>query len=130
MEFRDTLAVLRRCCVGKSQPDEGISLRFGVKAPGFQVRVRQVDMEFHYTHYFDHQVRSGYERLLYDCMVGDQGLFQRADMVEAGWTIVDPVLDAWRALPPRAFPNCAAGTWSPPESFELLHRDGRRWRLE
>jgi glucose-6-phosphate 1-dehydrogenase len=51
-------------------------------------------------------------------------------MVEAGWAAVDPVLDVWRALPPRDFPNYAGGTWGPEESFELMKRDGRRWREE
>ena len=72
---------------------------------------------------------TGYERLLYDCMIGDATLFQRADMVEAGWTVVTPVLDVWKALPPRNFPNYAAGTWGPKEADDLLARDGRRWRV-
>ena len=61
-------------------------------------------------------------------MIGDATLFQRADMVEAGWNIVDPVLDVWKALPPHRFPNYAAGSWGPKESDELLQRDGREWR--
>jgi glucose-6-phosphate 1-dehydrogenase len=68
------------------------------------------------------------ERLLHDCMIGDQTLFQRADMVEAGWSVVNPVLDLWKALPPRNFPNYASGTWGPKEADDLLERDGRRWR--
>jgi len=66
--------------------------------------------------------------LLYDSMLGDATLFQRADMVEGGWSIVDPILDVWTALPPRRFPNYAAGSWGPKESDELLGRDGRQWR--
>ena len=61
-------------------------------------------------------------------MIGDATLFQRADMVEAGWTVVDPVLDVWKALPPRNFPNYPAGSWGPKESEEMIERDGRRWR--
>jgi glucose-6-phosphate 1-dehydrogenase len=61
-------------------------------------------------------------------MTGDATLFQRADMVEAGWSIVNPVLDVWKALPPRDFPNYRSGTWGPKESDELMERDGRRWR--
>ena len=71
---------------------------------------------------------TGYERLLYDCMAGDATLFQRADMVEAGWSAVEPILDVWRALPPRGFPNYAAGAWGPSEADLLLARDGRQWR--
>ena len=61
-------------------------------------------------------------------MIGDQTLFQRADMVEAGWRILDPVIDVWKALPARNFPNYAAGTWGPKEADDLLERDGRTWR--
>ncbi len=110
------------------QPVEGISLSFGAKIPGPVLRVGSVDMSFEYTQYFGADAYTGYEVLLYDCMIGDATLFQRADMVEAGWSIVDPILDVWQALPPRRFPNYAAGTWGPAESDELLARDGRQWR--
>ena len=53
-----------------------------------------------------------------------------ADMVEAGWTVVDPVLDVWRALPARSFPNYAAGSWGPKEADDLLANDGRQWRQD
>jgi glucose-6-phosphate 1-dehydrogenase len=110
------------------QPVEGISLSFGAKIPGPVLRVGSVDMSFEYSKYFGAAAYTGYEVLLYECMIGDATLFQRADMVEAGWSIVDPVLDVWQALPPRRFPNYPAGTWGPVESDELLARDGRRWR--
>src|SRR5208282_1673823 len=71
---------------------------------------------------------TGYETLLYDCMMGDSTLFQRADMVEAGWAVVQPILDVWNALPPRDFPNYPAGSWGPAAADELLRRDGREWR--
>jgi glucose-6-phosphate 1-dehydrogenase len=109
------------------QPDEGISLRFGAKIPGPLVRVGSVDMDFHYTDYFGSEPSTGYERLLYDCMIGDATLFQRADMVEAGWSVVQPVLDVWNALPPRHFPNYPAGSWGPKEAEDLIKRDGRSW---
>src|SRR5579863_3707434 len=110
------------------QPDEGISLRFGAKIPGPLVRLGAVKMNFAYADYFGSTPSTGYERLLYDCMVGDATLFQRADMVEAGWSVVAPILDVWKALPPRRFPNYAAGTWGPKEAHDLLERDGRHWR--
>ena len=78
--------------------------------------------------YFGEDPYTGYEVLLYDCMIGDATLFQRADMVEAGWRILDPVIDVWKALPARSFPNYAAGTWGPKESDDLMERDGRQWR--
>lgn len=110
------------------QPVEGISLSFGAKIPGPILRVGSVDMSFEYSKYFRADAYTGYEVLLYDCMIGDATLFQRADMVEAGWNVVDPVLDVWKALPPRRFPNYMAGTWGPKEAEDLLQRDGREWR--
>jgi glucose-6-phosphate 1-dehydrogenase len=109
-------------------PDEGISLRFGAKVPGAQVKVGSVEMDFNYADYFGTTPNTGYEILLYDGISGDQTLFQRADMVEAGWSVVDPILDVWKALPPRNFPNYAAGTWGPKEADEIIIRDGRSWR--
>jgi glucose-6-phosphate 1-dehydrogenase len=110
------------------QPVEGISLSFGAKIPGPVLRVGSVDMSFEYSKYFGADAYTGYEVLLYDCMIGDATLFQRADMVEAGWTVIDPVLDVWKALPPRKFPNYASGTWGPAESDHLLEADNRQWR--
>src|SRR6476660_5968543 len=110
------------------QPVEGISLSFGAKIPGPVLRVGSVNMSFEYSKYFGADAYTGYEVLLYDCMNGDATLFQRADMVEAGWSVIDPVLDVWKALPPRKFPNYASGTWGPVESDQLLESDNRQWR--
>jgi len=118
----------RNTLVIQIQPVEGISLSFGAKIPGPVLRVGSVDMSFEYSKYFGADAYTGYEVLLYDCMIGDATLFQRADMVEAGWTVIDPVLDVWKALPPRKFPNYASGTWGPAESDQLLAADNRQWR--
>ena len=112
------------------QPDEGISLKFGAKIPGATVKVGGVTMDFHYADYFGAEPSTGYERLLHDCMIGDATLFQRADMVEAGWNSIEPVLDVWKALPARNFPNYPAGSWGPKEADDLMKRDGRAWRTE
>jgi glucose-6-phosphate 1-dehydrogenase len=110
------------------QPVEGISLSFGAKIPGPVLRVGSVDMSFEYSKYFGADAYTGYEVLLYDCMMGDATLFQRADMVEAGWSVIDPVLDVWKAVPPRKFPNYASGSWGPAESDQLLETENRQWR--
>ena len=110
------------------QPDEGISLRFDGKVPGPVMRLGTVRMHFEYEDYFGSQSHTGYETLLYDCMMGDSTLFHRSDMVEAGWCVVMPVLDVWKALTPRNFPNYAAGTWGPKEADELIQKEGRKWR--
>jgi glucose-6-phosphate 1-dehydrogenase len=130
MLFRDTPVetMMPNQLVLHIQPEEGISLRFAAKVPGPSMRLGAVNMSFEYSDYFGSQPNTGYERLLHDCMIGDATLFQRADMVEAGWCVVSPALDVWKALPPRNFPNYAAGTWGPKEADELLERDGRHWR--
>jgi glucose-6-phosphate 1-dehydrogenase len=130
MLFRDTsiASLTQNQLVIRIQPDEGISLCFGAKVPGPIMRQGPVEMDFSYADHFGSTPATGYERLLYDCMVGDQTLFQRADMVEAGWSVITPVLDVWKALPPRAFPNYSAASWGPKEADELLERDGRAWR--
>ena len=110
------------------QPQEGISLQFGAKIPGPIVKLGTVNMDFRYADYFGSKPSTGYERLLYECMIGDATLFQRADMVEASWSVVQPILDVWQALPPRNFPNYPAGSWGPWEANDLLERDGRQWR--
>jgi glucose-6-phosphate 1-dehydrogenase len=128
--FRDTQVenMMPNQLVLHIQPEEGISLRFAAKTPGPAMQLGEVNMDFEYSDYFGQTPSTGYERLLHDCMIGDATLFQRADMVEAGWSIVNPVLDVWKALPPRNFPNYPAGTWGPKEAEELIERDGRRWR--
>jgi glucose-6-phosphate 1-dehydrogenase len=110
------------------QPDEGIALEFGAKVPGPRVKVGDVRMDFKYQDYFGAAPRTGYETLLYDVMIGDATLFQRADNVEAGWRVVQPVLDAWNQGKPKDFPNYAAGSQGPASADELLGRDGRQWR--
>lgn len=85
-------------------------------------------MDFKYAEHFGEVPSTGYETLLHDCMVGDATLFQRDDMVEAGWRIVQPILDVWKALPPRNFPNYPFGSSGPREAEELLGRDGRKWK--
>ena len=138
IQFRRTPFVLFRNTAVKNietnrlvihiQPDEGISLSFGAKVPGAVMRLGLVNMDFDYKSYFGVEHGTGYERLLRDCMAGDATLFQRSDMVEAGWNVIQPILDVWRALPARGFPNYAAGSWGPVEAEELLERDGRSWR--
>jgi glucose-6-phosphate 1-dehydrogenase len=130
MLFRDTPVerLTTNRIVVHIQPDEGITLHFGAKIPGPIVNMGPVDMDFNYVDHFGEQLSTGYERLLFDCMTGDATLFQRADMVEASWQIVSPVLDVWQAIPARDFPNYESGSWGPDDSDELLAQDGRKWK--
>jgi glucose-6-phosphate 1-dehydrogenase len=110
------------------QPDEGISFQFQVKRPGQALSLAPVKTSFAYKDWFPPSPNVGYETLIYDCMIGDATLFQRADMVEAGWRIVQPVLDAWASEQPTDFPNYAAGSDGPAAADRLLENDGRAWR--
>jgi glucose-6-phosphate 1-dehydrogenase len=110
------------------QPNEGIALEFAAKRPGPSVTLSSVSMDFAYKTYFEIEPNTGYETLLFDCMIGDATLFQRADNIEAGWRVVQPILDVWANNPPRDFPNYAAGGSGPAAADELLARDGRAWR--
>jgi len=112
------------------QPDEGISLKFEAKVPGVGIQTRSVSMDFHYDDHFGGTPLTGYETLLYGCMQGDPTLFLRADFVEAGWSLVQPILDVWSTLPARKFPNYPAGTWGPKSADDLLKQDGREWHVE
>jgi glucose-6-phosphate 1-dehydrogenase len=110
------------------QPDEGIALHFAAKHPGPTIKLSNVKMDFAYKSYFDSAPSTGYETLLYDCMIGDPTLFQRADNIEAGWAAVQPILDLWANERPKDFPNYAAGSSGPASADELLSRGGRAWR--
>jgi glucose-6-phosphate 1-dehydrogenase len=115
------------CLVLNIQPDEGISLSFGAKQPGPEMEISPVKMDFEYRTAFGAGSHSAYATLLNDCMRGDATLFDRGDSVEEAWSLVDPILEAWRSSPPPEFPNYAAGSWGPREADELLSRDGRQW---
>jgi glucose-6-phosphate 1-dehydrogenase len=110
------------------QPDEGIRLRFNAKRPGPAMALESVAMDFKYKDYFRQAPAVGYETLIYDCLIGDATLFQRADQVEAAWGLVEPVLDGWAGTTPRHFPNYGAGSEGPSAANDLLARDGRSWR--
>jgi glucose-6-phosphate 1-dehydrogenase len=110
------------------QPDEGMSLEFGAKVPGPTMQIGDVRMDFKYEDYFGAAPATGYETLIYDVMLGDATLFQRADNIESGWAVVQPVLDYWGNNKARDFPNYRAGSDGPGTADELLQRDGREWR--
>ena len=110
------------------QPDQGVELLFEAKVPGPAVHLQTVRMHFEYQEAFLSSRGTGYETLLYDCMITDATLFSRADLVETSWRAVQPVLDVWSSLPARDFPNYAAGSWGPREAENLIERDGRKWR--
>jgi glucose-6-phosphate 1-dehydrogenase len=127
-EDTDVAALPPNWLVLRIQPDEGIAWQFEVKRPGPVVDLAAVQMAFRYADWFPKEPNIGYETLIYDVMTGDQTLFNRADMVEETWRVVQPVLDAWAKPPAANFPNYASGSDGPAEADELLARDGRAWR--
>jgi glucose-6-phosphate 1-dehydrogenase len=109
------------------QPEEGIILRFEAKQPGPAMHLSPVDMLMSYQETFKIAPPEAYETLLLDVMRGDATLFMRADQVEAAWTVITPILNAWDTTQPIDFPNYAAGTWGPESAEALIARDGRSW---
>lgn len=110
------------------QPNEGASLEIGSKEPGPEMRVHPVRLDFQYGSTFNAPLRDAYERLILDAIRGDASLFARNDEVEVAWSIISPILDAWKNLSCPIFPNYPAGTWGPQAANSLLS-DGRAWHL-
>ena len=108
------------------QPNEGVSLGFTVKTPGPLVEATPVSLDFRYGDHFDMGHRTGYETLLYDVLIGDQTLFQRADQIEGGWRAVQPLLDAW-SKDEHAPQSYAAGSAGPKDADAMVAKDGRAW---
>ncbi|HEV2439959.1 MAG TPA: glucose-6-phosphate dehydrogenase [bacterium] len=110
------------------QPKEGVLLRFQAKRPGPIMHLDTADMEFDYCRAFGGEPPEAYETLLLDVMWGDATLFMRADQIDASWSVVQPVLDAWRSAA-GGVPVYPAGTWGPEVAGALPRRDGRAWQF-
>jgi glucose-6-phosphate 1-dehydrogenase len=110
------------------QPDEGVSLQFSAKVPGPEIALGGVRMNFSYKDYFNIAPTTGYETLVYDCMIGDAILFNRDDGVEAGWAVVQPILDLWQNDKTVPVETYSAGSAGPEAADNLLWRSGRQWR--
>jgi glucose-6-phosphate 1-dehydrogenase len=110
------------------QPDEGIILTFGAKAPGPVNLIEPVKMSFDYEETFGGEPPEAYERLLLDCITGDPTLFTRTDEVQAAWEFITGILDAWATHKVHNLPVYEAGTWGPPAADDFIHKDGRVWR--
>ncbi len=112
----------------KIQPDEGIRFSFNIKLPGSVDKMDTVEMDFSYKENYSVELPEAYERLLYDCMVGDSTLFPHRDAIEASWEFITGILNGWETLDPGCFPNYSPGSFGPKEADELIQRDGREWR--
>ena len=126
--FSNTLIQPNRLAI-QIDPQEGILLRTLAKEPGIGMNLKPVEMRFSYREVFATASPDAYETLLLEIVRGDPGLFMRADQVEAAWTVISPVMQAWESRPPKDFPNYVAGEWGPAAADELIARDGRSWFL-
>jgi len=111
------------------QPNEGISLRMNCKVPGPSSPIQPVTMDFRYSTFFGASPPEAYERLICDCIVGDNTLFAREDEVFGSWNFITPLLEYWAGFQEKDFPNYEAGSWGPQAADEMMKRDGRKWRL-
>ncbi|MFL9948533.1 glucose-6-phosphate dehydrogenase [Paraburkholderia agricolaris] len=127
--FRDTPvdALTPNVLTLRIDPAHGTSFDFNVKTPGPLMQIGAVQSSFDYADFFAEKANVGYETLLYDCMLGDETLFQRADSIETSWAAVDDVLHpkTGGAMPVHGYP---AGSEGPAEADALLARDGHAWR--
>lgn len=110
------------------QPNEGISVAFAAKHPGFEMRTNTVHMDFCYQTAFGVRPPEAYETLLLDVMQGDATLFIRRDEVEAQWRLITPIEEAWASTNEPHVSNYKAGTDGPSDAEELLAKNGHRWR--
>lgn len=110
------------------QPNEGIRLEFGAKAPGPINEILPVKMDMDYNETFGSEPPDAYERLLLDCIMGDATLFTRADEVRGQWTFVTDILNGWAESPVNHLPVYEAGTWGPDGLDEFIEGNGRTWR--
>ncbi len=112
----------------RMQPDQGICVGFGSKAPGLKTVVEEGFLNYSFPSGPFGNHAKGYERLLHDCMLGNQTLFQRADMVEAGWQMVQPLLDAWGSGAGGSLQFYGAGSEGPSAADDLFGESGHRWQ--
>jgi glucose-6-phosphate 1-dehydrogenase len=111
----------------KIQPEEGLSLSFQAKRPGSKLCMGTLNMDFSYESIFGIQMPEAYQRLLLDCMIGDQTLFMRFDTLETSWRWLEPVLNTWEDRNDSLF-LYSAGVSNFPEADRLIQSDGRQWR--
>lgn len=109
------------------QPAEGLSLSFQAKRPGSKICIGTLRMKFNYAEVFGAEPPEAYERLLLDCMLGDQMLFTRQDDVEVSWKLLEPVMCAWAEGQSMPY-EYKAGSESFPQADNLIKSDGRTWR--
>lgn len=109
-------------------PDEGILLKTGMKVPGSGYRVKEVNMDFHYSQLQDTYVPGAYERLLLDALHGDSTLYARGDALESAWELIQPILDYWQSNPDAPLYGYPCGSWGPEGADQLIEGQNITWR--
>ncbi|WP_158745580.1 glucose-6-phosphate dehydrogenase [Acidisphaera sp. L21] len=127
---REDAALSPNKLIIRLQPEEGMKLELMTKSPepgGLHLSPTQLDISFEKA--FGTRYPDAYERLLMDSVRGNPTLFMRRDEVEAAWSWVEPIIEAWEESrePPRLYP---AGSWGPTSAIALIERDGRTWYEE
>lgn len=110
------------------QPDEGILLKISMKVPGGGFELRTVNLDFHYKDLGNVRIPDAYERLIYDCMMGDSTLYSRGDVVEAAWEFLSPIQKAWENNPNIKVYGYPAGSWGPENADDLIEDKNVTWR--
>ena len=109
------------------QPDESVNLWVEIKEPGAGgMRVKSWPLDLTYDEAFTTRYPDAYERLLMDVVRGRLALFMRRDEVEAAWTWVDQIQDAWAQTKQNVRPY-PSGQDGPDDARHLLELDGRTW---
>jgi len=120
--FKENVLVIRL------QPDEGIYLRFNIKEPGTDFKIKRVSMDFCHNCIFGTNTPEAYENLLHHSLLDDLSLFTRWDEVDTAWKIIDPITNYWEnsKKKPHIYKS---GSWGPEESTQFLEKKGHHWRL-
>tara|TARA_R110002049_G_scaffold285698_4_gene467140 strand:- start:327043 stop:328497 length:1455 start_codon:yes stop_codon:yes gene_type:complete len=109
------------------QPAEGIQLHFETKVPDSEMKTRTSTLDFDFRQASGGSMPDAYQRLLLDSITGDASLFARSDEVELAWSIIDPIIAAWRSpAAPSLYPY-ESGFWGPTEASEWMGKQKREW---
>ncbi|MCH9811200.1 glucose-6-phosphate dehydrogenase [bacterium] len=117
------------CFIFRIQPNEGISIACNSKVPGTANIIQPVTMDFQYDNFFGKSVPEAYERLIHDCIMGDNTLFAHVDESIYSWKFITPIIERWQEKTFQEEDFYNAGSWGPIASEMLLRNEGRKWKM-
>jgi glucose-6-phosphate 1-dehydrogenase len=110
------------------QPAEGIQLHFETKVPDSEMKTRTSTLDFSFRNTEGGaSIPDAYQRLLMDAVQGDASLFARGDEVELAWSIIDPIIAAWKSPAAPELFRYPTGMWGPTESCDWIQSQNREW---